>query len=355
MPAANLHEGDLRERQFPAENGEICNADVEPGHQTRVQPASAAVGQRMHNRVRRLSLKMVKRNICHRGFSFAVSHAVIIICALALTGAAAQAQSQQQSNPPQSGEGSQPSGPSQPNGQPTSKELPDAPGEMKNDAGAGPVQEVEDRTKQTVNKTEDVAKEGLMKARDWESSRIAGIYVGKNRKLVPMTANQRWQIYLSQTLTTPEAYVKRMFGALIDQARGAPDWQGGIGGYGERWASREGQFITANSLAALGNAKLGYEVRYDRCKCDGVWPRTRHAILRNFLTYNRTEKQLRPQWALFGGAFGGGVVATTWKPSSQSYLKNGMWGVVGQAGYGALLNFVTEFAVEINRKQGVGR
>ena len=41
----------------------------------------------------------------------------------------------------------------------------------------------------------------------------------------------------------------------------------------ERFASREGQFITANTLAALGNAKLGYEVRYDQCKCEGFWPR----------------------------------------------------------------------------------
>ena len=148
--------------------------------------------------------------------------------------------------------------------------------------------------------------------------------------------------------------MKRMFGAGIDQASGNPrQWDDGWGGYAERFASREGQFITANTLAALGNAKLGYEIRYDKCKCEGMWQRSRHAILRNFLTYDRTEENLRPQWALYGGAFGGGVVATTWKPGSQSYWKNGVWGVLGQAGYGALLNFFTEFSTEINRKQGV--
>ncbi len=233
------------------------------------------------------------------------------------------------------------------------QQVPNAP-EPQKDTNPNPVQAVGDKTKEAAEITKDAATEGLLKARDWESSRIAGIYVGKNRRLVTLSREQREEVYLHQTLTTPEAYVKRMFGAAIDQARGVPpQWDDGLAGYGERWASREGQFITANTLAALGNAKLGYEVRYDRCKCDGLWPRARHAIVRNFLTYNRTEAELRPQWALFGGAFGGGVLATTWKPAGQSYWKNGVYGMIGQAGYGALLNFVTEFAVEINRKQGV--
>jgi hypothetical protein len=244
-------------------------------------------------------------------------------------------------------------------GQDQGKEIPNAPGtetpkEEKPEPTPNPVQAVEDKTKQAVDLTKDAATVGLLKARDWESGWVAGVYVGKNRKLVTLTARERKEYYLRQTLTTPEAYMKRMFAAGIDQASGSPrQWDDGWGGYAERFASREGQFLTANTLAAIGNAKLGYEVRYDKCKCKGAWPRARHAILRNFLTYDRTEENLHPQWALYGGAFGGGVVATTWKPGSQSYWKNGVWGMVGQAGYGALLNFFTEFSTEINRKQGV--
>jgi hypothetical protein len=252
------------------------------------------------------------------------------------------AQSQtQQGNPPE------------PTGQAPGKELPNAPGEgqpednkqEKKDESPNPVQQVAQMAK-------DAATTGLLKARDWESSRIFGVYVGKNRKLVTMTRQQREEIYLHETLTTPEAYIKRMFAALIDQARGVPSWQGGIGGYAERFASREGQFITANSLAALGNAKLGYEVRYDQCKCSGK-SRLRHAIMRNFLTYDRSEQELHPQWALYGGTFGGGMLATAWKPSPKNAFVNGGWAVLGQAGYGTLLNLVTEFSREINRKQGV--
>ena len=101
--------------------------------------------------------------------------------------------------------------------------------------------------------------------------------------------------------------MKRMFAAGIDQARGVPwQWEDGWEGYGERFASREGQFITANSLACLGKCELKYEPRYDRCQCKGFWPRTRHAIVRNFITFNETEVELPPQLALYGGAFGGG-------------------------------------------------
>ncbi|MGB7600742.1 MAG: hypothetical protein WBM24_10595 [Candidatus Sulfotelmatobacter sp.] len=270
-----------------------------------------------------------------------MARGLMLVCALVLIGRGRMRGQEQPGNPPE------------PAGQAAGKELPDAPGETKKES-ATPAQQVEDKTKQAVGLTKDVAQVGLLRARDWESTWISGVFVGKNQPLVSPTAKQRREIYLRQTLTTPGAYMKRMFASGIDQVRGTPpQWDDGWGGYAERFASREGQFITANTLAALGNAKLGYEVRYDRCRCSGTWPRMRHAIIRNFLTYDRTEKDMWPQFALYGGAFGGGLVSTAWKPSPKNAWANGGWAVVGQAGYGTLLNLVTEFSREINRKQGV--
>jgi hypothetical protein len=239
-----------------------------------------------------------------------------------------QGQSQQpsQSPPPQS-----------------DQQLPNAPSEDKKEAS--PVQQLHDTARTT-----------FIKARDWESSWIAGIYVGKNRKLVPLTREERLDYYLRQTFTRPEDYMKRMFAAGVDQARGVPyQWDDGWAGYAERFASREGQFFTSNSLAALGNAELGYEVRYDKCKCSDFRHRLRHAIVRNFLTYDRTEAHRRPQLGLYGGAFGGGLMVTAWKPGARSPWANGGWALLGQAGYGSLVNVITEFGTEINRKQGVRR
>jgi hypothetical protein len=301
---------------------------------------------------------MRSRNSCGR--LVGVSHLFLITCVLALM--VPGCVSAQGSKLPQSQPAQTPAPEQSPNATPdstpnsgqTPAQPPDSPGETKKEESGNPAQVVADKTKEAAAATKDAATAGLLKARDWESGWIAGIYVARNRKLVTLTREQREDIYLRQTLTTPGAYMKRMFGALIDQARGTPpQWGGGIGGYGERFASREGQFIAANSLAALGNAKLGYEVRYDKCKCDGWWPRTRHAFIRNLVTYDRSEEHLRPQWALYGGAFGGGALSTAWKPGARNAFAEGGRAMAGQVGWGTLLNFFTEFSREINRKQGV--
>ena len=261
------------------------------------------------------------------------------------------AHAQEQSNPPPAAQQQDKPLPDAPdaNKPEANKKDTDKPDSDKKDANPNPVQ-------QAVDTTRDLAKTQILRARDWESGWIAGIYVGKNRKLVPLTRAERMDYYLRQTFTTPEAYMKRMFAAGVDQARGVPyQWDDGWAGYGERFASREGQFFTSNSLAALGNAKLGYEVRYDKCKCTDFRHRMRHAIMRNFLTYDRSEENLRPQLALYGGAFGGGLMVTAWKPGTRSAWANGAWAVLGQAGYGSLVNLITEFSTEINRKQGVGK
>jgi hypothetical protein len=197
-----------------------------------------------------------------------------------------------------------------------------------------------------------LAQAGFTKVRDWEEGLIVGTYVAKNHTLVPLNGQQRAHLYLQDTLTTPAAYWKRMFEAVIDQARDAPpQWGGGFEGYGKRFASREAQFIIANSFAALGNARLGYEVRYEQCRCSNPLRRATHALARNFYTYNRSELEKRPQWALYGGAFGAGMISAAWKPN-HNVLNQGLLGVAGQAAYGTLFNLFIEFSTDINRKLG---
>jgi hypothetical protein len=223
-----------------------------------------------------------------------------------------------------------------------------------------PAQAAADKTKQVTvqaaQATKQFAEQGLVRMRNWEQSWLTGVFVEEGQPLVALTSEQRQHIYLEQTLITPGAYLKRMFAAGIDQARGVPSqWDDGWSGYAERFASREGQFIATNTLAAWANAKLGYEVRYDLCRCHGFWPRTHHAIVRNFLTYDRTEVQWRPQLGLYAGAFGGGLISTAWKPHPRNAFAEGGRAMAGQAAYGTLLNLFIEFAGEINRKLGARR
>jgi hypothetical protein len=251
-----------------------------------------------------------------------------------------QSQSQGKENPPADS-----TSPSSQSPQSPDKPSPDKPADKKDDA-PNPAQAVAEATKQVATAT-------LLKVRDWETEWLVGAYVSRNRQLVTLTAEQRKKLYLQQTWLTPGAYLKEMFEAGIDQARGVPyQWGGGVGGYAERFASREGQFLASNSLTALGDAKLGYEPRYDQCRCRGFWPRMRHAMVRNFLTYDRSEQEMRPQWGLYGGAFGGGMIATAWLPKPRNPFAEGGYAALSQAGWGIVANFFTEFAVDINRKLG---
>lgn len=153
---------------------------------------------------------------------------------------------------------------------------------------------------------------------------------------------------MRQTFLTAGSYAARAFSAGIDQARGAPhEWGGGFAGYGRRYAARYGQFVVQNSVVAGGNALLGLEPRYDFCRCNGFWPRTRHAVSRNFLAYNHTERELRPQFPMYAGAFAAGVLYNTWLPGQHNIWAGGAYGMLSQAGIGCGYNFASEFALDI--------
>jgi hypothetical protein len=179
---------------------------------------------------------------------------------------------------------------------------------------------------------------------------LYGAYVPREAPLEPLTARQREKLFLRQTFTTPGIYVKSAFLALIDQAKDTPyEWGGGFDGYARRLISNYGRSAIQNVFSTLGNAALQYEPRYDRCRCVGFGPRTKHALVRNFMTYNQTEGELHPQLALYSAALGAGMVSSVWKPQGKAWSE-GYSGVLTQATFGMLSNWIGEFAPEIRRK-----
>jgi len=179
---------------------------------------------------------------------------------------------------------------------------------------------------------------------------LYGAYIPKEAPLVSLTGRQREKLFVRQTFTTPGIYVRSAFLALIDQASGTPrEWGGGFEGYARRQASIYARSSIQNLFSTVGNAALQYEPRYDRCRCVGLGPRTKHALLRNFLTYDKSEETLRPQFALYGAALGAGMLSSTWKPQGKLWAE-GYRGVVTQAAFGMLSNWIGEFAPEIRGK-----
>lgn len=196
----------------------------------------------------------------------------------------------------------------------------------------------------------------LEKIRNLPAEWLIGPYIPSTRPLQPLTLRQRREVYLDQTFGNFGAYFARMFTAGVDQARGVPaQWGGGMAAYGERFGSRYGLFVLANTFHSAGNAALGYESRYDLCRCQGFWPRTRHAIVRNFVTYNQSEEERRAAIPLYVGSFGAGMVSSVWLPGHRNVWKDGAYSALSQAGWGSGVNFASEFAIDILRKVTRGR
>ena len=177
---------------------------------------------------------------------------------------------------------------------------------------------------------------------------IIGPYIPAQGPLETLSNRQRTDIYFRQTFLTAGSYVARAFSAGIDQARGEPhEWGGGFAGYGRRYAARYGEFVVQNSVLSGGNALLGLEPRYDFCRCEGFWSRARHAVSRNFVAYDRSERRLRPQIPMYTAAFAAGLLYNSWLPGEHNVWTGGGYNMLSQAGIGSGYNFVSEFSLDI--------
>jgi hypothetical protein len=180
---------------------------------------------------------------------------------------------------------------------------------------------------------------------------IYGAYLPKDAPIQPLTGNERFKLYLRQTYTTPGIYVKTALFSIHDQVNETePDWGDGASGFGKRLGSLHARNIIQNSLTSLGNAAVGFEPRYDRCRCEGAWPRIRHAVVRNFITYGGgDDRVIRPQIMSYAAAFGAGVTVASWEPDDTSVLIKGYQSVVTQAWVGVIVDALAEFAPDIKR------
>ncbi len=179
---------------------------------------------------------------------------------------------------------------------------------------------------------------------------LYGAYIPKNAPLVALNGRERFKLYIRQTYTTPGIYIKTGFFAVHDQVRNTPeDWGDGFSGFAKRVGSNQATNIIQNSFTSLGQGMVGWEPRYDRCKCDG-WPRLRHAFIRNFITYDRSEKSLRPNIMPFAAAFGAGAISATWNPNNPTITVKGYQSVITQAWVGVIINTIGEFMPDVKKK-----
>ena len=179
---------------------------------------------------------------------------------------------------------------------------------------------------------------------------LYGAYIPKNAPLVALNGQQRFKLYVRQTYTTPGIYIKTGFFAVHDQVANSPSaWGDGFSGFAERIGSNQAVNIIQNSFTSLGQGMVGWEPRYDRCRCTGGWLRFRHAFIRNFITYDRSEQSVRPNIMPFAAAFGAGAIGATWNPNNPTIAVKGYQSAITQAWVGVIVNSIGEFAPDIKK------
>lgn len=162
-----------------------------------------------------------------------------------------------------------------------------------------------------------------------------------------LSGKERWHLYLNETYLSSGIYFASFGSALGGQAANDPKaWGGGFSGYGRRAASQYGLFAIQNTIHDGGAAALGYEPRYFRCQCTGVWRRAGRAFEMTFLTYDQHgHKRLDlPQLA---GAYGSGMISSLWYPRGYSPLVQGVQAGHAQLGFVAGIHLIQEFSPEI--------
>jgi hypothetical protein len=180
---------------------------------------------------------------------------------------------------------------------------------------------------------------------------LYGAYVPKDVPLVALNGQERWKLYVRQSFTTPGIYIKTGFFAVHDQIENSPpEWGDDFSGFAKRVGSNQAINLIQNSFTSLGQGIVGWEPRYDRCRCTGGWPRFRHAFVRNFITYDSSEISKRPNIMPFAAAFGAGAIGATWNPGNPSVTVKGYQSVFTQAWVGVLVNGIGEFAPDVKKK-----
>jgi hypothetical protein len=200
------------------------------------------------------------------------------------------------------------------------------------------------RAQQTVSKPSSEPNEQAELNVNW----LYGAFVPKDVPLIPLTPQQRWNLYIKMTYTTWGIYMKTGFFTMSDQIRNSPpEWGRTASGFVKRVSTRQAQFVIQNSFTALGDAAVGWEIRYDRCRCQGFKRRSWHAIARNFVTYGGPKQHLRPQIMPYVAAFGASLTVAAWEPGNPSLVVKGYQGAITQLAFGIGVNWLAEFAPDI--------
>jgi len=130
---------------------------------------------------------------------------------------------------------------------------------------------------------------------------------------------------------SPFAIIGSGVAGAIDQSQDDPTgWKKTPGGYGERVASRFGQFSVQTTVVFTGSALFHVDPSYHPCRCTNIFARTGHALFSPFIVTTRDGSTafspLQPM-----GAFAGSYASMAWRPQPYDRVKAYQYGLVSLA------------------------
>ncbi len=163
----------------------------------------------------------------------------------------------------------------------------------------------------------------------------------------PLTRQQRLELYMRQTFTTPNPWLRTSISAGMSQIQGRNySWGGGVEGYSRRYASQYATYVIRNSFLSMGAWGLGHDTRYVQAESHNPFARVGHAVMQNFLTVNRNGATVVNISRVLSG-YAAGMIATSWHSNSK-WSAQGLRFGNEQIIYGGVFNIGREFAPEID-------
>ena len=102
----------------------------------------------------------------------------------------------------------------------------------------------------------------------------------------------------------------------LDQIRHSPEeWGTGADGYAKRWVSEFATSAVGNTTKYSVARVLHHDPSFARCKCTGVGPRLRHALIAPLMARTRDGREVLSPATVAGLAAENIIPAATWYPA----------------------------------------
>ena len=166
---------------------------------------------------------------------------------------------------------------------------------------------------------------------------------------VSLNAKQRSDRFFKEYLGSPFTYIASAGAASGGQIGNDPkEWTRSWEGYGKRVGTTFALFTIDSGVHEAGDAMFGLDPRYFRCRCRGGMRRTWNAVEMSFLAYDRKRRK-RFDLPQLAGAYGSGMIVTTWYPKRYDPLVQGVQMGYQQMGFVVAINLIREFSPELKR------